>query len=41
MNPELDPSRALGPHGLFATRWPGFEYRPGQEQMASLVGTIC
>ncbi|NLY92216.1 MAG: hypothetical protein GX081_11520 [Firmicutes bacterium] len=41
MNPELDPGRALGPDGLFATRWPGFEYRPGQAQMAALVWTVC
>ena len=37
MNPELDPGRALGPDGLFATRWPGFEYRPtgGKETIRS------
>ncbi|HHT48869.1 MAG TPA: hypothetical protein GXZ98_06215 [Firmicutes bacterium] len=41
MNPELDPKRALSPHGVFAARWPQFEYRPAQEEMAALVWSIC
>lgn len=40
MNPLDEPGRALSRDGLFAARWPGFEYRPGQAQMAALVWKV-
>ncbi len=41
MKPEFDPRQALGQNGLFATRWPAFEYRPAQQKMSALVWSIC
>ena len=41
MKPEFEPRYALGQNGLFATRWPAFEYRPAQQEMSVLVWEIC
>lgn len=41
MKPEFVPRCALGQNGLFARRWPAFEYRPAQQGMSTLVWDIC
>ncbi|HBR28550.1 MAG TPA: hypothetical protein DD789_03810 [Firmicutes bacterium] len=41
MNPEVHPYPALGENGLFAIRWPEFEYRPAQQKMSSLIWERC
>lgn len=41
MKTEFHPRQALGPNGLLATRWPTFEHRAAQQEMATLIWDIC